>query len=130
MNLLVEQSLATWLHSLPAFDGIAIHTGQSNAEIPGDAPSVVCACENCEIVAGTLYRATAAILISTPSTLDIDQHRALTAALRTALKSLGDISPFFTEAALAGVVLTSLAESQASDRWLCAANLTLGLAEI
>jgi len=130
VNLAVEQSLASWLQNLPAFDGIAIHTGQSNAEIPGDAPSIIAACESCEIVAGALYRATAAILLSTPSTLDLDQHRQLTTALRTALKSLSGLSPFFTEAALAGVVLTSLTESQSSDRWLCTANLTLGLAEI
>ncbi len=42
---------------------------------------------------------------------------------------LAGVSPA-AEAALAGVVLTSLTESQSSDRWLCTANLTLGLAEI
>jgi len=130
MNLVVEQSLADWLRGLDAFDGIAIHTGQSNAEIPGDAPSIICACESCDIVAGALYRATGAILLSTPSTLDLDQHRQLVTALRTALKSLADLTPYFTEAALAGVVLANLTESQSSDRWLATANLILGLAEI
>ena len=130
MNLAVEQSLSAWLRGLDAFDGIAIHTGQSNAEIPGDAPSIIAACESCDIVAGALYRATGAILLSTPSTLDLDQHRQLVTALRTALKSLSDLFPYFTEAALAGVVLSSLTESQSSDRWLATANLTLGLAEI
>ena len=131
MNLAVEQSLATWLQNLPAFDGIAIHTGQSNAEIPGDAPSIIAACESVEAMSTSLHKATAAILLSTPSTQDLEQHRQLVDSLRSSLYSATALANAFAPTAtLLGADLQTFTESQTDDRWLCTAQLTLGLAAI
>lgn len=131
MNLAIEQSLADWIRGLPAFDGIAVHTGQSNAEIPGDAPSIIAACESVEAMSTTLHKATAAILLSTPSTQDLDQHRQLVDGLRSALYAATALADAFAPAAtLLGADLQSFTESQTEDRWLCTAQLTLGLAAI
>ena len=132
MNLTVEQSLADWLRGLAAFDGIAIHTGQSNSEIPGDAPSIIAACESVEALTIAHHKATAAILLSTPSTLDLDQHRQLVESLRASLYALTPAfaAAFAPAATLLGADLQSFAESQSDDRWLCTAQLTLGLAAI
>jgi hypothetical protein len=131
MNLTVEQSLADWLRGLDAFDGIAVHTGQSNAEIPGDAPSIIAACESVEAMSTTLHKATAAILLSTPSTQDLDQHRQLVESLRDSLYAATALADAFLPAAtLLGADLQTFTESQTDDRWLCTAQLTLGLAAI
>jgi hypothetical protein len=129
VNLAIEQSLADWLRGLPSFDGVAIHTGQSNAEIPGDAPSIIAACESVEAISTTLHKATAALLLSTPSTQDIEQHRALVDAVRSALYAATALAESFAPAAtLLGADLQTFTESQTDDRWLCTAQLTLGLA--
>ena len=131
MNLSVEQSLASWLQNLPAFDGIAIHTGQSSDEIPGDAPAIICAAESVEAMSTVLHKATASIVLATPSTLDLDQHRQLVDSLRTALYAPAGISDAFAPTAtLLGADLQTFAESQTEDRWVCTAQLTLGLAAI
>ena len=85
MNLAVEQSLTNWLRSLEAFDGIPVHTGQSSDEIPGDTPAIICAAESVEAMSTVLHKATASIVLATPSTLDLDQHRQLVDSLRAAL---------------------------------------------
>jgi hypothetical protein len=131
MNLEIETALSSWLRSLPEFDGIAIHTGQSSDEIPGDGPSVIAACEQAEPVVMGLYRATVRIVFSTPAMLDLDLHRQSAAALKTAILSPDDLPEFFPENIhLAGAVLTSMSESVASDRWITSAELVLGLSEI
>jgi hypothetical protein len=130
MNLAVEQSLATWLQNLPSFDGIAIHTGQSNEEIPADQPAVIVGCENVDPVGGPYHIATAQVVIATPGHLDLDQHRGLVTALRTALASPTDLPTAFDPLHLSGVVLTSLAESQSENRWIATASLSLGIAAI
>ena len=131
MNLEIENAIAAWLRSLPEFDGIAIHTGQSADTIPGDAPSVIAACEQAEPVVMGLYRATVRIVFSTPAVLDLDLHRQSAAALKTAILSPDDLPEFFAENVhLAGAVLTNMSESVASDRWITSAELVLGLSEI
>jgi hypothetical protein len=131
MTLVVEQSLQSWLRASEDFEGLAIHTGQSNEEIPGDQPAIVCACERVEPVTTALHKATVVIVLSTPSMLDLDQHRALVDHLRAAVYEPAPLSDAFPESLhLAGAVLTDFSESQADNRWLCTAALTLGLAAI
>lgn len=131
MNLIVEESLRAWLRDVPEFDGLAVHLGQSNDEIPGDQPALVCACERIEPVTLALHRASATLLLSTPSHLDLEQHRALVDHLRAAVYDPADLPAAFPgDVQLAGAVLTDFAESQTDSRWLCTATLTLGLAAI
>lgn len=131
MNLEIETALSAWLRSLPEFDGIAVHTGQSSDAIPGDAPSVIAACEQAEPVVMGLYRATVRIVFSTPSVLELDLHRHAAASLKSAILSPDDLPDFFpTNIHLAGAVLTNMSESVASDRWITSAELVLGLSEI
>lgn len=131
MNIEIETALAAWLRSLPEFDGIAIHTGQSSDVIPGDAPSVIAACEQAAPVVMGLYRATVHIVFSTPAVLDLDLHRQAAISLKTAILSPDDMPDFFPQNIhLAGAVLTNMSESVASDRWITSAELVLGLSEI
>ena len=131
MNLEIETALAAWLRAQPAFDGVPVHTGQSADTIPGDAPSVIVACEQAEPVVMGLYRATVRIVFSTPAVLDLDLHRQAAASLKTAILSPDDLPDFFPQNIhLAGAVLTNMSESVASDRWITAAELVLGLSEI
>ncbi len=130
MNLPVESSLAAWLRATPAFDGIPVHTGQSAETIPADCSVLFAGCENVEIIGGTLSRATASIVLATPSHLEIDQHQQLTSALRAALRNLSTLATHFEGIAFAGAVLTGLTESQSDSRWVCSATLVLGIAEI
>ena len=130
MNLLIEESLQSWLRSLEAFDGLAVHTGQSNDEIPGDQPVLVVGCDQVELVGGPYHKASVTILLSTPSHLDLDQHRAIVTALRQVLTSASGIETAFPPSAtLAGVVLNNFSESQSDSRWVCTATLGLGLVE-
>ena len=130
MNLLIEESLQSWLRSLEAFDGLAVHTGQSNDEIPNDQPALIVACESVDLIGGPYHKASATILLSTPSHLDLDQHRALVASLRQILTSASGIETAFPPSAtLAGAVLNSFSESQSEARWVCTATIGLGLVE-
>jgi hypothetical protein len=131
MNLIVEESLRAWLRDLPEFDGLAIHLGQSNDEIPGDQPALVCACERVEPVTLALSKAFPTLLLSTPSMLDLEQHRALVDHLRAAVYDPTDLAAAFpSDFHLAGAILTDFSESQTDSRWLCTATLTLGIAAI
>jgi hypothetical protein len=130
VNIGVETSLAAWLRSQPAFDGIPCHTGQSAETIPQDQPVLFAACENVEIIGGALSRATASIVLATPSHLEVEQHHQLTTALRATLRDLPSLAPHFSSLAFAGAVLTGLTESQSESRWVCTATLVLGLGEI
>ncbi|MEY3726452.1 MAG: GTPase, partial [Chloroflexota bacterium] len=69
MNLQIEQSVRDWLASLEAFEGIAIHCGQSDDEIPNDEPLIMVACEDINTPAPTLYVASVRLIVSTPSVM-------------------------------------------------------------
>ena len=130
MNLLIEESLQSWLRSLEAFDGLAVHTGQSNDEIPNDQPVLIVGCDQVELIGGPYHKASATILLSTPSHLDLDQHRSLVTSLRQILTSASGLEDAFPPTAtLAGAVLNSFSESQSDSRWTCTATLGLGLIE-
>lgn len=130
MNLTVENSLVAWLRSLDAFEGLAIHPGQSNDEIPGDQPAIVVACESTETVGGNLYRSTVNILLTTPAMLEIEQHRTLADALRAAVYAPTGMAEAFDPAVLHGAVLLSFAESQSNERWVNTAQLVVGFTAI
>ena len=132
MNLQTEQSVRDWLASLEAFEGIAIHCGQSDEEIPSDEPLITVACEDINTPAATLYIASLRIIVGSPSVIDgsLDSHRSLVASLRATLADAEDMAEFFPIGiTCAGASVNTWNESQGGDRWLSQVNLTLGLVE-
>jgi len=128
MNIPVENSLAAWLRSIPAFDGIPVHTGQSAETIPQDQPVLIAGCEATEAVAIGFYRATASIVLVTPSILEgsLDAHTALADSLRSSLlAATGLDNAFAPSMTLAGADLRSVDDSQSDGRWVTSASLTL-----
>jgi hypothetical protein len=132
MNLQTEQSVRDWLASLEAFEGIAIHCGQSDDEIPSDEPLITVACEDINTPAATLYIASLRIIIGSPSVIEgsLDSHRSLVANLRATLADAEDMAEFFPIGiTCAGASVNTWNESQGGDRWLSQVNMTLGLVE-
>ena len=132
MNLQIEQSVRAWLADQEAFEGIAIHCGQSDEEIPSDAPLITVACEDINTPAATLYIASLRIIVGSPSIIEgsLDSHRSLVASLRATLADAEDMAEFFPIGiTCAGASVNTWNESQGGDRWLSQVNLTLGLVE-
>jgi hypothetical protein len=132
MNLQIEQSVRAWLADQEAFEGIAIHCGQSDEEIPSDAPLITVACEDINTPAATLYIASLRIIVGSPSVIEgsLDSHRSLVASLRATLADAEDMAEFFPIGiTCAGASVNTWNESQGGDRWLSQVNLTLGLVE-
>ena len=130
MNLEIETALSSWLRSLPEFDGIAIHTGQSSDEIPNDQPVIVVGVDTTEVIGLSLYKITASVVLVTPSLLEgsLELHSGLSSALRSCLISATALGAAFPAGmTLAGAVLSSLSESRQSDRWINTAAITLGV---
>jgi hypothetical protein len=128
VNLPVETSLAAWLRSQPAFDGIPVHTGQSAETIPQDQSVLLAGCESTEAVARGFYKATASIVLVTPSVIEgsLEAHAALAESLRSSLLSAADLADAFAPAlTLAGADLRSVDDSQSDGRWVTTAALTL-----
>ena len=128
MNIGVETSLAAWLRSQPAFDGIPVHTGQSADTIPQDQPVLLAGCESTEAVARGFYKATASIVLVTPSVIEgsLEAHAALAESLRSSLLAASDLADAFAPAlTLAGADLRSVDDTQSDGRWLTTAALTL-----
>ena len=130
MNLEVESSLAAWLRSQPAFDGIPVHTGQSSDPIANDQPVLIVGVNTSDVVALPLYRLSVSIVAATPCIVEgaLETHAMLSANLRTAILAADQLAASFPASiTLAGAVLTSISETRESDRWLTTASLTLGL---
>ncbi len=128
MNIPVETSLAAWLRSQPAFDGIPVHTGQSAETIPADCSVLLAGCESTEAVARGFYKATASIVLVTPSVIEgsLEAHAALAESLRASLLSAADLADAFEpDLTLAGADLRSVDDSQSDGRWVTTAALTL-----
>ena len=128
MNIPVESSLAAWLRSQPAFDGIPCHTGQSADTIPQDQSVLLAGCESTEAVARGFYKATASIVLVTPSVIEgsLEAHAALAESLRSSLLSAADLADAFEpDLTLAGADLRSVDDSQSDGRWVTTAALTL-----
>jgi hypothetical protein len=128
MNIPVESSLAAWLRSQPAFDGIPCHTGQSAETIPADCSVLFAGCESTEAVARGFYKATASIVLVTPSVIEgsLEAHAALAESLRSSLLSAADLADAFApDLTLAGADLRSVDDSQSDGRWVTTAALTL-----
>jgi hypothetical protein len=128
VNIPVETSLAAWLRSQPAFDGIPVHTGQSAETIPQDQSVLLAGCESTEAVARGFYKATASIVLVTPSVIEgsLEAHAALAESLRSSLLSAADLADAFAPAlTLAGADLRSVDDSQSDGRWVTTAALTL-----
>jgi hypothetical protein len=128
VNIGVETSLAAWLRSQPAFDGIPVHTGQSADTIPQDQPVLLAGCESTEAVARGFYKATASIVLVTPAVLEgsLEAHSALAESLRSSLLAASDLADAFAPAlTLAGADLRSVDDTQSDGRWLTTAALTL-----
>ena len=128
MNIPVESSLAAWLRSQVAFDGIPVHTGQSAETIPQDQSVLLAGCESTEAVARGFYKATASIVLVTPAVLEgsLEAHTALAESLRSSLLAATDLADAFAPAlTLAGADLRSVDDSQSDGRWVTTAALTL-----
>jgi hypothetical protein len=128
VNIPVESSLAAWLRSQPAFDGIPCHTGQSAETIPQDQSVLLAGCESTEAVARGFYKATASIVLVTPSVIEgsLEAHAALAESLRSSLLSAADLADAFAPAlTLAGADLRSVDDTQSDGRWVTTAALTL-----
>jgi len=128
VNIPVETSLAAWLRALPAFDGIPVHTGQSADTIPQDQPVLLAGCESTEAVARGFYKATASIVLVTPSVIEgsIEAHAALADSLRASLLAATELANAFAPAlTLAGADLRSVDDTQSDGRWVTTAALTL-----
>ena len=128
MNIPVESSLAAWIRSQPAFDGIPVHTGQSAETIPQDQSVLLAGCESTEAVARGFYKATASIVLVTPSVIEgsLEAHAALAESLRSSLLSAADLADAFAPSmTLAGADLRSVDDTQSDGRWVTTAALTL-----
>jgi hypothetical protein len=128
VNIPVETSLAAWLRATPAFDGIPVHTGQSADTIPQDQPVLLAGCESTEAVARGFYKATASIVLVTPSVIEgsLETHAALADSLRSSLLAATQLADAFAPAlTLAGADLRSVDDTQSDGRWVTTAALTL-----
>jgi hypothetical protein len=128
VNIPVETSLAAWLRSQPAFDGIPVHTGQSADTIPQDQPVLLAGCESTEAVARGFYKATASIVLVTPSVIEgsLEAHTALADSLRASLLSAAELADAFApDLTLAGADLRTMDDTQSDGRWVTTAALTL-----
>ena len=128
MNIPVESSLAAWIRSQPAFDGIPVHTGQSAETIPQDQSVLLAGCESTEAVARGFYKANASIVLVTPALLEgsLEAHTALAESLRASLLSAADLADAFAPSmTLAGADLRSVDDTQSDGRWVTTAALTL-----
>ena len=133
MNLEIETALAAWLRAQPAFDGVPVHTGQSADAIPNDVPVLLVGVESTELVALSLYKVSASIVLASPSLVDaaLEAHTTLADSLRASLLAPADIEDAFpSDLKLAGADLRTWAESQQDGRWLTTATLSLGLVAI
>jgi hypothetical protein len=127
VNIPVESSLAAWIRSQPAFDGIPCHTGQSAETIPQDQSVLLAGCESTEAVARGFYKATASIVLVTPAVLEgsLEAHTALAESLRSSLLAATDLAAAFAPAlTLAGADLRSVDDSQSDGRWVTTAALS------
>jgi hypothetical protein len=128
VNIPVETSLAAWLRSQPAFDGIPVHTGQSADTIPQDQPVLLAGCESTEAVARGFYKATASIVLVTPAVIEgsLEAHTALADSLRASLLSAAELAAAFApDLTLAGADLRTMDDTQSDGRWVTTAALTL-----
>jgi len=132
MNTTIEQALADWLASKSAFDGITIHPGQSDEEIPNDLVMIYIVCSNTESPANRLYVASVQIVITTPEcTGSLGDHKALVASLKAALFDAEEIADFFPSGtACKGASLNFWADAQDSNRWTTSADMTFGIVDI
>jgi hypothetical protein len=127
VNIPVETSLAAWLRATPAFDGIPVHTGQSADTIPQDQSVLLAGCESTEAVARGFYKATASIVLVTPSVIEgsLEAHAALADSLRASLLTAADLADAFEpDLTLAGADLRSVDDSQSDGRWVTTAALS------
>lgn len=131
MNLIFEQALISWLKSIDGFEGVAIHAGQSDEEIPGDQPVIIATADNDELVGEGLHRITARLLVSTPGHIETDTHSQLVSALRGTIDQVEDLSGHMPEdLAIAGAVLNAFGEAQMNSRRMASAELIFGLTQI
>lgn len=130
MNIEIETALSSWIRSLPEFDDVPVHTGQSSDVIPNDQPVIIVGVDTTDVIGLSLYKITASVVLVTPSLVEgsLELHGGLSSALRSRLISATALgSAFPAGMTLAGAVLSSLSESRQSDRWVNTAAITLGV---
>ena len=133
MNVVIEQSVAAWIKADRAFDGVAIHAGQSDQEIPNDYPVIYVVCNNTESPALSLYSANVQIVISTPEIIvgNLSIHESIVESLRELLRTADSMEKNFPlSARCVGACINKWDDSQDSGRWTTAASLTLGIIDM
>lgn len=132
MTLETQNALVAYLRALPAMEGLIVHGGSDDKEIPGDQPCIVVACDNAESPVAGLYRATVQVTLSTPVLLEdaLETHSALATKLRSAI-NLASVATFFPPALVfSGRHLVSWSDSREDERFLTTAELAVGVREI
>jgi hypothetical protein len=132
MNTTIEKAFAEWLASFSGFEGINIHPGQSDEEIPNDEAIVYIVCNSTNSPASSLYIASVQIVISTPEVIEgnIEVHKGIVESLRTAFRQAELLSSFFPSTIVCmGSVLNKWDDAQNDGRWTTAADITVGIVD-
>lgn len=132
MTLETQNALVAYFRALPDFEGLAIHGGSDDREIPGDVPALIVACDDAESPVAGLYRVTAQVTLSTPAFAEeaLETHRTLSTALRGHL-NLAAVATFFPPGLVySGRHLNTWAEAREENRLLATAELFVGVREI
>ena len=133
MNLLIEQSIRSWLiEEVSPFAPSAIRCGQSDEEVLHDQQTIVVSCEETRMQAPTLYVATVRLIISTPCLNEtLESHRFLYSQVRARLKNAPTIPEYFPEDInCIDSAITSIAESQSDQKWLSSITIAFGIKEV
>jgi hypothetical protein len=138
MNHISEVAFKEWLVT----EGIAIpvYTGLTGEEVDGDEQRVHCYCGDSTHVAGNLYTANMAIILSTPphsnagdsAVLSLADHRSVLSTLRTLVEdndqtSLTAVYAAETPYRFAGSWLGGEDEMLDDNEWVTKINMTIGI---
>ena len=133
MNSEVENSIAMWLMSLPAFKGVRIHAGQTDEEIPGDESCLFVVCDSADSPAPSLMVAGIKLAISTPVIMPgmLSAHQKLVSILRSSLANTNDAAAFFPPTlTLCGYAISGKSEQRDATHWISEVSLTAGLVDL
>jgi hypothetical protein len=133
MNITIEQAIKSWLEDSTELAGQTILCGQSDEEVPNDAPFVMIDCNDTRADSPALYVATIRILVSSPCVMEnsLTDHRATVANLRELLKIADGMASYFpANLVYKGIAINGWNDSQGDERWVSAVNLVIGLVDV
>lgn len=129
MNIKVEASLSSWLRAQSVFDGVPIHSGQSDDPLSNDQSVIIVSVESTDVIARGFYKATASIVLATPCVVEsaLESHEALAQSLQLTLLEATSLPESFEPLRLAGADLQKITEDQKKDKWVTSIELTLAI---